>query len=386
MSILLCDPPTQGNINLPNIGLGYLAATLPSSKVVDLSIRPTPADRYLQKADIFGISIKANTFWSSVGIFKKYRELFRNTRLVAGGMEVTMNPSSLKEEGLEDVDIILGEGEYLNNSIRCFKNLDDIPFPNYEAFDSWSYIAENFRLGSMNYPLTTSRGCPYRCTFCCTQKFCGNRLWRTRSVDNCYREIKRAKDRYSIKGFEILDDNFTINKKRVLNFCQAIEDLELNWFCYQGIRCDKFDEEMADSMFRAGCKGIAFGIENISQEILDYIKKDESIETISQAIQIARDRGFHTVGYFIIGLPGSSYELDLESLRWARKMKIKAHFSYLVPFKGTEIVSQIEEKEGKILADYRTTMFFGERAKPIIEYPNYKITDMVKIHEDSLRA
>jgi len=135
-----------------------------------------------------------------------------------------------------------------------------------------------------------------------------------RSARNCYEELKSAKKKWSIKSFAVLDDCFNIDKKRVVEFCKLIKPLKLSWSCANGLRADRLDEDMAKAMAASGCEQASFGIESVALEVLETIRKGETIEEVERAVDIAK-RYFKSVsGFFIIGLPKSSYERDLSSL------------------------------------------------------------------------
>ena len=205
---------------------------------------------------------------------------------------------------------------------------DDLPFPQYELFDSFNIFQKNWRTGHWLYPIFTSQGCPYQCVYCAAK----NRPYQTRSIENCYQELKWAKQRYGIKSFQILDDCFNLKPERVIEFCQRIKELDLSWFCSNGLRIDGFSEKLAQSLIGAGCREVSFGIESLDPDVLKNIKKGIDLPMIERAVKIAKKYFRFVNGFFIIGLPGSSYEKDLVSLHWALKMGINAHFSYYLPF------------------------------------------------------
>ncbi len=124
---------------------------------------------------------------------------------------------------------------------------------------------------------------------------------------------------------------------------------------------------MAKAMRDSGCIHVGFGIESIIPEVLEAIKKGETREQIEEGIDIAKRYFKRVNGYFIIGLPKSSYNRDLESLRWAKEKGINAFFSYYVPF---DKAMQFD------------SLFYGEGAHPISnEYPKElqeKIYEMTK--------
>jgi radical SAM superfamily enzyme YgiQ (UPF0313 family) len=173
----------------------------------------------------------------------------------------------------------------------------------------------------------TSLGCPYACKFC----MAGKRKWRPRSAENCAAEVKRAAERWGISAFQILDDCFNFNHERVMEFCALVKPLNVKWYCNNGLRADRINEEQARAMYDAGCRHITFGIESANDDILKAINKGENLEQISDAIEYTSKAGIQTAGFFLIGLPGSSFETDMKSLEWARARKISPHFSYFVP-------------------------------------------------------
>jgi radical SAM superfamily enzyme YgiQ (UPF0313 family) len=205
---------------------------------------------------------------------------------------------------------------------------DSLPFPKYELFDSFKILQNNWSNGKWLYPIMTSLGCPYQCTYCQSH----NRKWNSRSAKNCYEELKQAKQKYGIKGFTPIDDCFNLSKERVLEFCKLIKPLKLKWICTNGLRADRFDEDIAQAMSQAGCVHVGFGVECLDDPILKNIKKGVNVNQIKKAIKIAKKYFKNVHGFFILGLPGSSYQKDLNSLKWIIKEGINGHFSYHVPF------------------------------------------------------
>ena len=111
-----------------------------------------------------------------------------------------------------------------------------------------------------------------------------------------------------------------------------IKGLNLSWYCSNGLQVNSFNEESVEIMVDAGCKEVGFGIESIDNEILTNIKKGITLAQIEKAIKIAKKYFRFVNGFFIIGLPGSTYQKDLATLHWTLKQGINAHFSYYLPF------------------------------------------------------
>ena len=203
MKFVFIDP--KGFTNGLNTGLGYLSATLLKDghtvKVIDFNNKSGSEDFRLstcKDADFVGISIKSFTLDESVRLIKKIRQISK-AKIIVGGPHITLDGANFIKEN--DVDIcVLGEGEetikeIVEKNLREIKgimfkdgerklstgmrewitDIDQIPFPDYSVFDS----VENIR----NYPLVTSRGCPYNCTYCSVCNVIG-RKWRARSPEN----------------------------------------------------------------------------------------------------------------------------------------------------------------------------------------------------------
>jgi radical SAM superfamily enzyme YgiQ (UPF0313 family) len=331
--MLFVNPDSRANRDIPNIGLG-LAATHYGAKVIDLNTIPEPAERYLEhETDLLGISVQSRTHNEA----EKIKDLYKSRYPDAKTASVT---------GFIDVQCCypyITLGDNLDPGIPFG---DEMPLPDYDLFDSIDRFKEYWSKGLWRYAIITSLGCPFSCTYCSASR----RKVTTRSVEHCTEELKAAKEKWGIVKFIILDDCFNANRERVLKFCELVRPLNLKWGCANGLRADRFDEDVARALFSSGCDFISLGIESADEDVLRGIKKGETIEQIASAVRIA-GRYFDDVnGYFIIGLPGSSYQKDLGSLRWALRHGINAHFSYYVPFDRQM---------------YYDAIFFGEGAKPI---------------------
>ncbi len=334
--LILVDPYSEIYINLPNMSIAY-AATVYDCPVIDQHVMPYPADRFLKySCDTLGISVRSFALSQANKAIKKYGRKYPETRI-----------KSLDAFDVQCCYPFLNLNEKIELGIEFS---DELPFPKYELFDSFNFMASNWEVGLWHYPIMTSLGCPFQCTFCAGR----NRVYKTRSVENCIEELKQAKDKYNIKSFEIIDDVFNLDKARVLSFCKAVMPLKLSWLCSNGLRADRFDEDQAHSLKQSGCHTVGFGIETTDDHILSCIKKGEKFDDISRAVNIAKKYFIEVKGYFIIGLPGSSYESDMNSINWAIENGIKPVVSYYVP--ETDEVMDKDSEDSSI--------FYGSKAKP----------------------
>lgn len=330
--LLLICPYSGVNTDTPDLNVAY-AATKFGAKVVDFNTKPEPMDRHLDLAtDTLGISVRSPNATEA----KRLAEAYQGRHPHAAVKSVT---------GFLDVQCCY---PYLalDESIQFDEPFSDAyPFPNFELWDSFDLFRKRWADGAWPYAIMTSQGCPFRCTYCASRL----RKWRPRSPRNCREELAQAQQRWGIKRFVVLDDCFNVDAERVLELCEEVAPLGLSWFCGNGLRADRFDETMAESLARAGCDAISFGIESTDPDVLLAIEKGETIEQIEAAVLSAGKHFKFVNGFFIIGLPGSTFETDLASFGWAQRMGIRSHFSYYVP------------SAGGLAAD---SVFYGEHAEP----------------------
>lgn len=386
-----------------NTGIGYIAAYLKKQnalddiKVFDFNNNSDDKDARIQEIaqyDIIGFSLKSFTKDYALEIARKVKR--KDNILIAGGPHITLDGVNFfKDHELFDFGVA-GEGEiatsqllhaltsdknygaikgllyrkegeivFTGNADRV-TNLDAIPYPDYSVFDSVVDGVIN------NYPLVTSRGCPYLCTYCCVKVVMG-RSWVARTVETVIDELTQAKERYRIRNFNIQDDNFSLDMKRAKSFCDALtrNKLELKWSCPNGIRADKVDDELMGKMRRAGCFAVALGIESGVEEEFKTIKKGEDLSDIVRAVEMARRNSISIFGNFIIGLPGSHLNSIRESVQFAKKLKLESCiFNLFVPFPGTEVWDWVKNN-GHMLMDWKDGFTQGKNPRVVFETDNF---------------
>jgi radical SAM superfamily enzyme YgiQ (UPF0313 family) len=377
MKIVLTRPNYVSHIITPPLGLGYLASFLKANGVEVVLIDalrdalPLPAlvERIVAQApDAVGISCLTAYFSECAELSRLLKE--RGVTTIIGGVHPTFLPFQTLRDSAADF-VICGEGE--NALLQLVKSgfrsagiagvyrrgeleaepesivrgtpvaeLDALPFPDWEQMAPASYpkaphgaIVERFPIGVV----TTTRGCPYPCTFCASPGFYDRRI-RFRSPENVVDEIEYLVKRFGVREIHFEDDNLTIRREHVAAICRLIIErgLKISWACPNGIRADKVDEPLIRLMKESGCYFFAFGIESANRQILDNIKKQESIETIRQAIEIADRVGISCQGFFIFGLPGETPETIEETIDFAVSSKLaRAQFVILDVLPGAEL-------------------------------------------------
>jgi radical SAM superfamily enzyme YgiQ (UPF0313 family) len=373
--VLLLFPDYAGSHfggHLPPAGLGYLAQTLENNgvdyDVVDMSVGYGMG--YLMKKmaayqpDLVAVSMMSYLHQRHYEIVKNIKDKFGQVAVVAGGPHVsTLRTEVLAECPQIDFGIVLeGErtllelcqgkdleeiggliyrrnGRVVFNGERPFiQNLDEIPFPRFHKFPLKRYVTEEIGIVS-------SRGCPSNCIYCPVTTSIGKRF-RARSARSVADEIEFWYRR-GYRQFSMLDDNFSLIKKRTLEICELIierryPDILLN--CNNGVRADRVDREVLSKMWQAGFRYIAFGVEGGNNKILKNLNKGETIETIEEAIRTALEIGFRVTLFFLVGSPGETIDDIQDSINLALKYPIfDARFYNLIPFPATELYHWVNE-------------------------------------------
>ena len=397
-----------------NTGLAYIVSSLKKLgrndiRVFDFNNNTSRRDERLEELssyDVIGFSVKSFTKEDVVAIASQVKR--SGNILVAGGPHISIDGMNFLSEDSSFDYAIPGEGEYsmvqlieviegteklenikgilyrnkgipvANGAAERIIDLDALPFPDYCSFDS---ITDG---PIYNYPLVTSRGCPYKCTYCCVREVIGTQ-WVARSVGNIIAELKDVYGKYSSKNFNIQDDNFTLDTRRALDFCDTIvrEGINFKWSCPNGIRADRIDEILIHSMKKSGCFMAAFGIESGNAKEFNSIKKGEKLQDIINAVKLAQKQGIYVIGNFIIGLPHSNLVSIRDSIRFVKSLQLEASvFNLLVPFPGTEIWAWVE-KNGRLLIDWREGFTQGRTPTVVFETDDFPSTDRIRAYYEA---
>jgi radical SAM superfamily enzyme YgiQ (UPF0313 family) len=249
------------------------------------------------------------------------------------------------KDGAPSLDNINGiiyrsNGKLVKTRPRAFMNdLDSLPLPAWDLLPDLRYnyrqsVARIDRLPAAS--LTTSRGCPCKCIFCARNVY--GRSYRGHSAEYVLKMIDFLVERYGVRSVSFEDENFTVNKQRIVEICKALmrKKYDLKWGCVA--RVDMIQEENLKLMKKAGCTSISFGIESGSQRILDILGKNLKLETINKGIAMTEKIGIRARGYFIVGHPTETIETIEETKDFIKKLPFsEVQVSFMTPFPGTEL-------------------------------------------------
>lgn len=212
----------------------------------------------------------------------------------------------------------------LNEPRPPIKDLDSLPFPDYEGleFDKWLEIdwVEQPSIKGLLFDLNnrqrlveinTSRSCPYNCTFCFHPL--GNK-YRQRSLDNVFKEIDFLREKYDITLINILDELFSSNEKRIIEFATRIKKYNIEWMAQW--RVDTVNEQIIKIVKDSNVLTLGLGVESLSDAVLTSMKKRITKDEIEKAYKICHKVGIRVGSNIIFGDVAETEDTIKESLDW----------------------------------------------------------------------
>jgi anaerobic magnesium-protoporphyrin IX monomethyl ester cyclase len=321
-------------------------------------------DHMIRDVDIVAIAVSAAAKLGRAALVAKHlRTVNEKAKFVAGGAYPSIFPQNTLEEMdidfvmegeaeepiLEFVETMAGGGDpkvvrnlsYLENGAfvqnprrPVIKDLDSIPYPARDVVDYDSYISG----GMAEYGMVTSRGCPFKCTYCkpSTDFIFGGGI-RLRGSGSVVGEIIGLSELRSTKSFSVFfkDDTITMHPTKWFEeFRDGLKQagIKLRWHCNS--RVDTVTRDKVRVMAESGCHCISFGIESGSPKILAYYQKGTTPEQAQKAFHWCHEFGVEATANLMIGFPMETNE-DIElTYRLLRKLKpddIIVYFSTAIP-------------------------------------------------------
>ena len=261
------------------------------------------------------------------------------------------------------------------------KDLDSLPMPAWEDFPLEGYWKAGFAhapvSGLLFLPILTSRGCPYRCTFCIAPSV--NPKWRSRSAKHVVDEMEHFYRTLGVRDFHVSDLDPTVNDKRTQEICRELihRDLPIVWKLAQGTKIETIKSfETLELMARAGCVFVSFSPESGSSRLLKIMNKPFDHEHAHRMAKKMHELGIRMQAVFIGGVPGELPKDQSLSLDYARRL-IKAGVDEIslvifTPLPGAALSESFKDfthysqctpspawrKDYKQLTVYRRRMYF----------------------------
>lgn len=353
MKIVFIEPRAStanvySKLHMPLLGPIYLGTILKNKghevNIYNEDIEVPDYDRL--KADIVGISILTSTAKRGYEIARK----FPREKVIIGGIHASLLPDEAVRFARQ---VVIGEAEGVISDIieekirdqivygKPVENLDALPYPDFS-------LIKGFKAVPLLMPVSTSRGCPFDCSFCSVTKIFG-RKYRFRSAGNVLKELVSR----NTKSFFFCDDNFTANPKRTEVLLDLMLKNKINdWSCQ--VRCDVVKNKgLLNLMAKAGCKVVCVGFESINHKTLEAYQKKQTIEDIIAAIKSFHKKRIKVHGMFVLGSDNDNKMTVWDTFKFAVKQKIDTiQMMILTPFPGTKVHADLETENRIFTRDW----------------------------------
>ncbi|MBJ02272.1 MAG: hypothetical protein CMK00_05315 [Planctomycetes bacterium] len=414
MRVLFVYPNRDTQLGF-NHGLASLSAVLRAAghgtRLVNINSELTPLPTAADILEIvrawqpglIGFSCLTQQYGEARSIAGQLRTLAAETGLdlppiIAGGIHPTLVPEEVMGEGLWDFvgvgecehalvelverieagesaaavsNFLAWEGErpttpevaasarWRRNPVAPFPSLAQLPAPHLGLFDLQRITA----LKGGWFSLLTSRGCPYRCTYCLNHRIVdlyreerGTRVFelgflRRRPVPGVIAEVRELLRQVAgISTFILDDDLFTQDREHALEFCAAWEEARIGVPFVVNAHVQQLDPEVAAALARAGCSILKLGIESGSERVRRRVlARPMTDAAIGATVEVARRAGLHTSGFVMVGLPTETREELMETVQLLADTRLgRFRTSFFHPFPGTEALG-LARKAGEYM-------------------------------------
>ena len=284
-------------------------------------------ERY--KPDVIGMYLGTISYYEGTELAIEIKQKHPNIPIMVGGPHAIELPETLVpyfdyvvcgEGERAAIDIIEGRAE---KGIVKRDNVDDInelPLPDFRHFIHKPY---NWRLEMFEndidpvVTLNSTRGCPFSCMFCGV----ANTKFRGIAAERLVGYISDLQDRYGAQGIYFREDNFTVQPKRVEEFCDILisENINIKWACET--RVNNLKPKLLEKMAKSGCVGLYIGVESGSERMLKYMRKGETREDFIEKLPIIHANGMTSYTTWVFGLPTETEHDRDESYRFIDLLK-----------------------------------------------------------------
>lgn len=401
----------------PPLGVAYLAAAAQKAghpvRIIDAHAMNYSNLQIAEKiaridAKVVGISTTTFNWPVAVDLARTIRSNMPELKVIVGGPQLSIYPEQSLAESAFDGGIV-GEGEgALVEILDCYKkgespsgipgtifreegeliagpqrsvekNLDSLPMPALDLLPLHRYRA--LTLPNRFVTMVTSRGCPYLCRYC-SQVYVGGK-YREHSAGRILDEVERAVKHFGAKEIVFFDETFAVNKQRVFEVCDGILHRGIHVAWNIRTRVDILDETMLKAMRRAGCRSLHVGVESGSPRVQKLMKKNLDLNRMTHSLNLAKQMGMETRGYFMIGFPGETLDEIESTIRLSTELPLDwASFTITTPHPATDIYHE-GMKEGRFGGDYWEKYTLGQVHSPpgyftCEQYDQKKLEELLK--------
>ena len=303
----------------------YLARHGFSVKLIDMELHDSQEEerllsQYLPQARMVGISAMTAHVPHAVALTRRIKETHPQMPVVWGGIHASLFPEQTVVHPLIDY-VVVGEGEaplvslLAGNDHPCigtkqkpamlpekgdFLPAAELPYPDYSILETDRHFS--FQGKHRNIDVLTSRGCPYKCSFCVNTII--KSVWRGYEVPRAIAIIRKAREDYRVKHVFMMDENFFGNIARARDIIAGLVDLGITWEANIHIKTiNRLDDDFFQLMKQGGAVRLRMGAESGSNRLLHILRKNITTDDIVAARDRCLRFGIMPFMSFMIDLP-----------------------------------------------------------------------------------
>lgn len=384
LNVLLVIPryetyDANGHYVMP-LGILYISSYLKESnvaKVFTLNINHIKGEErqiltdYIKAndVDILGIGGLSGEYVDMARMVVYAKQIKPEIKIILGGGIMTADPI-VTMTAIPQVDYgIIGEGEktivelvqalsgerliedisgiiyYQNGKLKQtrkrgeIKDLDSLPFPDYEGFNYQSYLEENPDMSDLGkkysqVSIVGGRSCKYNCTFCFHPS---GTTYRQRTLDSIFSEIDYLISHYEISYIALREELFATDNRRVAEFCERIGKYDLDWSIQ--LRIDGINQELVDILKVTRCRYVFVGVESANDDILQSMRKGITVAEIETALDMLHEVGLNSRSGVIFGDQCETEYTAMWTFNWYLKNKARYRMfvDMIIAFPGSTI-------------------------------------------------
>ncbi len=321
--------------------------------------------------DLVGFSATTSGFYDGYHLAKRIKEQAPHIKIVFGGVHISSMGGSLSER-FDAIDFLcIGEGEVtlteladghdvnkidglvwrdggqvvVNPPRTNIPDMDALPFPAYEKLNDFP---KGYNLPLFSYiqspgaTMVTSRGCPYKCSYCDRSVF--KRGFRFQSAEYVYESMQYLEERFGVKHINIYDDLFTTNRKRITQLCDLLINQPLGMQFNCAVHVGHADDELLQMLKDAGFLQLSLGIESGDPELLKIHKPEVALAEVTDTVRRIQAKGLRAKGLFMMGLPGDTAASIRKTSDFVMSLGLDdMNMSKFTPFHGAPIWDTLSE-------------------------------------------
>jgi len=332
------------------------------------------------KPDMAGFSTTTSSFLDGCDMASLIKKAAPGIKVVFGGVHVSALGASLLAQYTNIDYLCLGEGEatlselasgqdpaaidgliwrrgdeiVTNPPRQPLPDMDRLPFPDYASLKGFPRGYNLPLFSFIRFPgatMTTSRGCPYQCSYCDRSVF--KRSHRFNSAGYIYEHMRHLRTGFGVRHINIYDDLFTLNRPRIAELCRmlAARPLGVQFNC--AVRVGHADDELLKMLKEAGCLMVSVGIESADPAMLERHKADVTTAEVEDTVARIKASGLRAKGLFMMGLPGETEASIRKTSDFALSLGLDdMNMSKFTPFPGAPIWATLHN-EGTFHEDWR---------------------------------